>query len=150
MPQTIPHHDTIAHPAPHAARVRKAALFAALLAGPIAWFIQLNILYGMAGQTCFPRDEPRLATPAGFSWLTMALVAINLVALGFTLAGAAASWSYWRRTQEEAPGGRHKLLDAGEGRTRFLAIWGLWGGAWFIIAILFDTIAALLVPICGG
>jgi hypothetical protein len=149
MPQSIANQE-IQHPAPHASRVPEWLLFTALLAGPIAWFVQLNILYGMAGQTCFPRDEPRLVTPAGFGWLTTALIAINLVALALTVAGAIVSGRNWRRTQEEARGGHGALLDAGEGRTRFLSAWGLWGGSWFIIAILFDTIAAIMEPICGG
>lgn len=145
-----PQHGHVQHPAPHAHRVSSWALCAALLTGPVVWFFQLMILYGMAGQVCFPRDAPRLATPAGFGWLTSALLAINVVGLALTAAGTFVSWRSWRLTQEEARGGHDTLLDTGEGRTRFLSAWGLWGGSWFLIAILFDTIAVLWVPICGG
>ena len=42
------------------------------------------------------------------------------------------------------------LLEAGEGRTRFLAVCGLMSALGFAAAILFNTIAVLTVPPCVG
>jgi hypothetical protein len=42
---------------------------------------------------------------------------------------------------------RH-TLHTGEGRDRFLAMWGLLSSLWFFFAILFSTIASLTVTPC--
>ena len=39
-------------------------------------------------------------------------------------------------------------MDAGEGRTRFLAVWGLFTAMVFIVALLANTFSLFLVPIC--
>ncbi|HEX6440664.1 MAG TPA: hypothetical protein VF007_00650 [Stellaceae bacterium] len=58
----------VEHPAPFAGAVSKWLLFTALLAAPIAWFIQLFVDYGLTSQACFParaadRDRPRPLAP---------------------------------------------------------------------------------------
>ena len=39
-------------------------------------------------------------------------------------------------------------VDAGEGRNRFLALWGMMSSLWFFAAILFNIIASVTVPPC--
>ena len=39
-------------------------------------------------------------------------------------------------------------LQIGEGRARFLALWGIFSSLCFLIAILFNIIASVTVPIC--
>lgn len=138
----------VEHPAPHRTRVSDAALFSALLAAPLAWSAQLLVNYGLASHACFPSWSPKAAPIWG--WLYSSLLAINLAALAIAIAATVVSFVIWRRVSEEAAGGHAYLLDAGQGRTRFFAIWGVWSGIWFIVQILFGTIAAVGVPGCGS
>lgn len=55
----------------------------------------------------------------------------------------------WARTREEQQGDRHALLEAGEGRTRFMAMCGLLTSASFLIALIFTSLVLLLVQPCG-
>jgi hypothetical protein len=139
----------VEHPAPHRGRASDALLFSALTAPPLAWAAQLFIDYGLASHACFPGDAPRRARPedgALHGWL----LGINLVALVIAIAATATSFVIWRRTRGEAAGGHEHAVEAGQGRTRFFAVWGLWSGVWFILQILFQTIAAVGVPGCGS
>ena len=82
-------------------------------------------------------------------WLARPSVRMSLSA-GITLSLAAAllSWRSWKATREEHPGGADALLEAGEGRTRFLAACGMMNAIGFAAAILFTLIAVLTVPPC--
>jgi hypothetical protein len=92
----------------------------------------------------------RSALPPHWTWLPAGLIAINLVALAIAALGIFMSWRIWLRTDEEAEGGHSHLINAGEGRTRFLAVWGIWSGVWFFIMIGFNTVALFGVPTCAG
>ncbi|RTL88486.1 MAG: hypothetical protein EKK29_05110 [Hyphomicrobiales bacterium] len=138
----------VEHPAPHRTRIPDAALFSALLAPPLAWSAQLLLNYGLASHACFPSWSPK-ASPM-WGWLDASLLAINLAALVIAIAATVVSFVLWRRVSREAAGSHEDLLDAGQGRTRFFAIWGVWSGVWFIVQILFGTIAAVGVPGCGS
>jgi ABC-type spermidine/putrescine transport system permease subunit II len=148
MPDTVMNGYGIEHPAPQGGRVGFGSLFGGLLAPPIAWSLQLLVNFGLASYACFPREFPRLSSTPGWVWPT--LVAINLVALAVSVVATAISYRNLRRTGEEASGGHGRLLEAGEGRTRFLAVWGIWTGVWFTFAIVFNTIGVLWVQRCGS
>jgi hypothetical protein len=137
-------------PAPHSERVSAALLFGALLAPPLAWGVQLIVNYGLASHACFPGDMPRTSLAPGWEWVAPAIIALNLASLAIAAAASVVSLSIWRRTREEAAGGHASALDIGQGRTRFLAIWGMWSGVWFALQILFGTIAAFWTPACGS
>jgi hypothetical protein len=51
--------------------------------------------------------------------------------------------------KDEMEGDHFALIDVGEGRTRFMAMWGMLFSSGFLIAILFTTIASVMVPSCG-
>ncbi len=148
MPREIMNAYGVEHPAPHRERVSDVLLFGTLLAAPLAWSAQLLLNYGIASHACFPADAPRAAPIWG--WLHSGLLAINLASLVIAIAATVVSLIIWRRTSKEAAGGHHHLIDVGQGRTRFFAIWGVWSGVWFIVQILFGTIAAIGVPGCGS
>ena len=137
------------HPAPFAGAAPRWLLFSALLAAPIAWFIQLCIGYGLSGQACFPREN---LLPNGLA-ISPAVwpgsLALNLGALAVAAVALLAALWIWRRTRHEVPSG-YGLIEGAEGRTRFLAVWGFWIGVWFAIGILFNTIAMLELMSCGA
>ncbi|HVI29915.1 hypothetical protein [Hansschlegelia sp.] len=140
----------VEHPAPHAHHARIEWLAAALFTAPAAWFLQLCAVYALGSHACYPRAAPLQAALPGWEWTWGASLAINLATLVLAVAATAFSYWIWRQTRGESEGGHHHAVEAGEGRTRFLAVFGLWSGVWFALAILFDTIALMGVPLCGS
>lgn len=93
---------------------------------PVAWSMLELTAYGLASHACFPGYEPRM-TLSG-SWLQPLLLGVGVLALVVGLAGLTASWRSLRCTADEHRGATGELLEVGEGRTRFLAIWGVLAG----------------------
>jgi amino acid transporter len=141
-------HGMSHHPAPHRNRVALWESALGILGGPLAWFAQLCISYALFSTPCFPDAQriARLADPAG---IFAAGLVVYLLCLGIALAGASVSLRVYRRTRGEAGGASDALLDAGRGRTRFLALWGVLLGAGFAVAIIVTAIAMLEVPACA-
>lgn len=137
---------SIRHPAPHRRRVSLAALFFGLAAAPFAWNAQLLVGVALSAHACYPRDVP-LALPI-WSNLWWILLIIDAVGIVLAIAGGLVAFASWRRTFSEAPGSAHQLLDTGEGRTRFLAMFGLLTSVLFVLAILFGTAANFVIPLC--
>jgi len=149
MPKMIMTGYEVEHPAPFAGAVPQWLLFAALLAAPVAWFVQLCVGYGLTAQACFPREN-LLPTGLGISTAVWpGSLALNLGALVIALLALFAALWIWWRTRHGVPSG-YGLIEEAEGRIRFLAVWGFWLGVWFAIGILFDTIAIMALQACGG
>ncbi|WP_297296033.1 hypothetical protein [uncultured Methylovirgula sp.] len=139
---------TVPHPAPRRGTISTALLFLGLFAGPVVWGLQLVINFALASHACFPDGAP-LAAPAWHSAWGVILL-LNLFAAVVALAGAALSYQHWQATRMEHHGDASHAIEAGEGRTRFLALWGVMTGLGFLAAILFNTIALFMVPQCAG
>lgn len=118
-----------AHPAPHRERASWAALTYALVGAPAAWFVHLLVNYGLADRAC--------AAQAGLS-ARGAVMLVDLLALAVAAGAGVVAYGLFHRTRAEKEGSAHVLVEAGEGRTRFLAICGLLASALFLIAIVFD------------
>jgi len=137
----------IGHPAPHRNRVPNWLLFGAIGTGPTLWLAQLLIGFAFSSYLCFP-DLPRQQPLSVPGWMDIVLIASNIIAIVLTAASAFAGWRMLDRTSEEhehQPGG---MVDAGEGRTRFLAVWALVTSGLFLAAIVFNTLNLVLVPSC--
>jgi hypothetical protein len=137
---------SIKHAAPHRHRVSLTALFFGLAAAPTAWNAQLLFSVALSAHACYPRDVP-LTLPI-WSDLWWILLAIGVAGMALAIAGGLVSWRSWRLTFEEAPGSAHNLLDLGEGRTRFLAMFGILASFLFALGLLFATAAVFVVPLC--
>jgi hypothetical protein len=137
-----------AHPAPHRGRVGALALAFATMAAPLAWSVHLLMSYAIASHACFPGDMQRLAPPADSVWLWSLLVAIDLITIAIAFAAALVAYRIWRSTRHESPGPAGTLIEVGEGRTRFLSIWGMLISAGFLVAIVFDLIGVWVLPSC--
>lgn len=135
-------------PAPHRDRASRAVLYLCLLAGPLAWKIQLIADSALASYAC--RDDRAGGLRPGWDWAWDALLAVDLVALAISLGAAAVAYAALRRTEDEHTGGKPELIEAGEGRSRFLASWGVLSGIAFALALAFNVFGLLLVPLCGG
>ena len=120
-----------------------------LVAAPSAWLAQLVIDYGLASYACFPVDQPRPHVIEGFGWVWWMLVGLNVAGLLVSIAATVIAHGNLRESWREPHGGPPgSYLDAGDRRNSFLSVFGLWSGAWFLVAIVFDTIMVFWVPLC--
>jgi hypothetical protein len=135
-----------AHPAPHRANINFGLLAAALIATPAMWGIRLVVNYGIDSHYCFPGARRSDALP-GWAWPT--LLGIDLLAIVVALAAALISLRSWRQSREEFAASSGPLIEIGEGRTRFLALWGLMTSLGFLGALGFDLVTLWITPACG-
>ena len=133
----------VGHPSP--ARHRANPLFIALALGapPVAWLAQLLIAFAPASYFC--RFGVPAAPPA---WLGPLSVTANLLAVGVAVAAFVAALTIVRQTGPEHGDSAGGLIEIGEGRTRFLAIWAAFVAVVFAIAILANTLSLHLVALC--
>lgn len=125
-----------------------AAAFA-VMGGPLAWFLALNVGYALADWPCFA-DGHRLSTPgASHAWSGSAIALVTLIAV---LIALAAAWTAWRHLQGTGRGAadRGGLMNPEDGWARFLALWGVLLGCGFALASLMCGIGFFLLPRCAG
>jgi hypothetical protein len=124
--------------------------FFGLFGGALAWYLQLCTGYALASGPCF-HDGDRLRAPlATLQWTWTAMIAAMGAAVLIALWSLAVSWRAYRRTQDEAQGDSQHLLESGAGRTRFLALWGVFLGSAFAVASAMTAVAFITVPRCAG
>ena len=123
-------------PAPETRSPRFLWLLFGCSAAPLFWLGQMMLGFGVTAYVCYPGDHP--LGPSVGGGLVAPLVAFDLIALAGCAAGALVSWRVWTR---------HR---AGDGRNRFMALWGVMSSLCFFVAILFNILASLVVPICQG
>lgn len=132
-------------PVPEARSGSFVTLLLACAAAPIFWAGQVMASYAVSAYVCYPGETPRSGAP-GF--LLNLLIAFDAVALAAALLGGVISLSAWRKVRQQHPSATQSDLSAG--RTRLLALWGLMSSLWFFLAILFNVIASLWVPLCAN
>jgi len=136
------------HPSPQRHRVGPWSMWFAILGAPVAWSLQQLVNPPIFEHGCFPKDVP-LAEPI---WRNGSSVAFSVEAAAIVvcvLAGIVA-WRNWLRTRGEKEGSGHHLLEAGDGRARFMAMVGLICSGLFLLAVVFCTGLLVLVPPCNG
>jgi hypothetical protein len=137
------------HPAPHAARVGLVALFYGLFAAPIMWAGNFMVDYGLVSYACYPGRQPLSAAQPGLAfvfWLTLAFYVLTLAvcASGFVVA-----YRSWGATAQELEGHGHHLIEAGEGRTRYLSMIGMGFSLLFFVASVFGILIYAIEPLCA-
>lgn len=139
-----------AHPAPSRNAVPTGRLSFGLLAAPGAWFVRLLVGYGLTSAACYPGMVP-LAVPAdGLTWVHGALYLFDAIAILIGLAASYVSWQDWQRTRGETGTSEGEAVETGEGRSRFMALCGLFTSTGFVSLLVFDLFAVILVPLCEG
>jgi hypothetical protein len=141
---TIDHH---AHPAPHRDRVRLAGLIGALFLPPLAWSLHLVANYSVAVRSCYPDGAPQVSPSLDKLWLI--LIIVDVVSLVISATAAAMAYRNWTASARELAETDSPMVETGEGRTRFLAIWGLLIGIGFFVAVGFDLVGLWILPICS-
>lgn len=147
-----------AHPPLPRDRVGLVSLFFGIAGGPGAWSCHLIANFALDSHFCFAGTSPQYPALGGLDWLRPALVLIDIAALGIALAAALVSYRNWQIARQELnitghdsrfTGHAHALLETGEGRTRFMALWGIMTAAGFFVVILFDVAGLVMLPLCG-
>jgi hypothetical protein len=136
------------HPAPKRDAVRPHESFFALFGGPIAWFVQLNAGFALASQPCFIEGTRALNLPGG--WTRSAMLILIAAACVIALVAMLVSWRAYKRTENETAGDRRHVMDVGAGRTRFLALWGVYLSAGTALVTISTAIAFMVLPPCAG
>lgn len=110
-----------------------AALWYGLLAGAVAWKLQLVVNYAVVPYACWNRVE-FLNHAASFATLALAL------------SGCWVAWRTWRRM------GTSDDLEMGGvvGRSRFMAVGGLALSGMFALLILGQWLPNLMLSACDG
>jgi hypothetical protein len=141
--------ERVEHPAPLRGRASLTWLWIGVVGAPVFWFAQEWLNYGFSSYTCYPGDTPLEVVPAGWNWFRTGVYVFDAAAILAALIAGYVSWRCWIATRAEMPGGAEAALELGEGRTRFLALWGMMYSVAFLAAIIFETIASIMVPLCG-
>jgi hypothetical protein len=135
------------HPSPHRSRVPLVLVWLGFVTGPVVWALAMTLTYGFSSYACYPATD-RLRTPVSeLSWVPTFATTVYVIAIVLTVVAGAVAWHTWRITRGEAAG---HPLEIGEGRSRFLGLWGLMTSAVFAGLLAFDVINTLLVPPCAS
>lgn len=137
------------HPAPSRDKVGNSALLFAFLGGPLAWFVYHGVGYALFSTPCFPSAERNSLLPESASWVWVPAIAAFLVCVAVAFLSGVVGLRLLRRTRDERAGSSGGLEEAGTGRTRFIAYWGVLLGFGFGILLLCYTAALLVVPPCS-
>jgi hypothetical protein len=120
------------HSDPVVARLTAALWFGAL-GGPVAWFMQLCIVYGLAQLACYGVASPVTLHVASALCLLVALAATFTSYREHRLARG--------RWPTDRTGGLHS-------RVEFMSAFGILSGALFALVIVANWIAVILLKVC--
>ncbi|MGZ5029774.1 MAG: hypothetical protein ACXWAT_04675 [Methylobacter sp.] len=125
----------------HRSRMSAVLLWLGLFGAPVAWTAQLLLSEPSVAYACYPYRTP-LPAPI-WNGLPVMLTTISVVCLAVALLSGVAAWKSWRQFTK----GHFAMAD--EDRNRFLAKLGTASSFIFIVAIIFNICAVILVPPCG-
>lgn len=140
--------DTSLHPSPYRDRANPWMLTFAVAAPALFWIVQGLAGYWTSSAACYAGDHP--APQPWVGALETVFPVLDAVSLLGALVAGGVCYMFWRRVRHEKKGGHEHTQEIGEGRTRFMAIWGLLSAICFGTAILFNIIATVAVPSCAG
>jgi hypothetical protein len=123
-------------------RIGRMRLWLGLFGAPAAWVAQLLLSEPFAAYACYPYQRP-LPAPI-FAGLPAILAAISLACFAVALLSGFAAWTSWRQFEKD------RVSRAGEDRNRFLAKLSLLSSFIFMVAVIFNICAVLLVPPCSS
>jgi hypothetical protein len=110
---------------------RDFALWTSMLLGPIAWFLNFQIIYGFAAVAC-KTGKLRMFISCG-------------VTLAIVLAGVILSIRLVMLSRKREP---DELTDQLQNRAHFMAVVGLLANLLFMLVIIAQTIASMMIDPC--
>ncbi len=136
--------DESPHPAPHRGRVDTLEGLFAVWASPLAWMIQVSAIYAFSTAPCFDFGARLFTHPGVQPWPLIIACAMLL----FGIAALLLSLVLLRRTRNETGGGKHHLFDTGQGRTRFMALWGVAFSSVFVTLMVVNIVLLIGMRVC--
>ena len=121
-------------------------LLAGLAIPAAAWALEMLVGYGISSNACPLTRAPD--PQAGFSGEATLLIVLQLVCVIATVASGLMSWRQWRQVRGEKTDSEHSHVTLGEGRTRFMALAGMLTAGVFAVAILFNLLEPIVIPLC--
>jgi hypothetical protein len=118
-----------------------------LFGAPIAWIIQFSLSEPLSAQACYPHLAP-LSAPI-WAGLPVMLAIISILCTTAALFSGLVAWLSWRRSATHQAGMGEKAGASGS-RNRFLLTLGMMSSFIFIVAIIFNLCAVLLVSPCSS
>ena len=134
------------HPSPQRGAVSLGPLWFGIWGAPVAWLSLELVSYVLTTAICNADSHTTTQAHADMVWHY--LLPVSLVAGIFALVAAGVAVDNWRKTRHEMSGSAHYLLEVGEGRTRFLAMFGVLTSGGFLIAFIFSAAMLFLIPLC--
>jgi hypothetical protein len=110
-----------------------------LFGAPVAWIAQVFLSEPLAAYACYPYQTP-LSAPI-WERLPAILITIGIACLAVALLAGFVAWTSWRQFD---------VKSVGEDRSRFLVKLSAMSSFIFIVAIIFNICAVLLVPPCSS
>jgi hypothetical protein len=138
------------HPASKRHAMRLHESFFALFGGPLAWFAQLNVGFALASQPCFFNGERSAVPHLQTDWTWPSMIGLMIIACVIALLSTLISWRAYVSTDDEAADDHRRAIEAGNRRTRFLALWGIFLGAGSALATASTAVAFFVLPRCAG
>jgi hypothetical protein len=111
--------------------VSDAALWTAVLLGPVVYLVNLQVSYVMVDWAC----------ASGTTW---ALHIAHAAAVAVAVVATLLSWSFWRRAGGDWP----NSAGGSAARTRLLGAVGTLGGALFALSILAQWMTVMVLGAC--
>jgi hypothetical protein len=137
------------HPSPHRGRISLTALFYGMFTPPIAWAGNLMVTYALATHACYPGHDPLMQVIPGFDFVWPLILVLYLATLVLCVSSFVVSLRNWKASGTESDGHVHDLLDAGEGRTRYLSVIGMAYSVLFFAVTVTGVIILAIVPLCA-
>ena len=142
--QTVSTEHRFLHSAP------RVKTLLALFGAPMAWVTQMALTQPIAAYACYPHQFP---LPASL-WpeLPAILGTIGFICLAGALFSGYIALGSWRSLgcSSEDTLNKQSAIQKDEGQARFLAMLGMMSSFVFIVAILFNTFAVLLIRSCSA
>ena len=142
---TMPGRSAV-RPTPRRGRVSLTLVLVGASAAPLLWLAQMLLSYGISADVCegLPWTTAVFTRPA----LKVTLLAFDAIAGCGAIGGGLLSYRSWRRAGGAGSGGPRDAVDPGKDGMRFLAQWGMLSSLWFLSAIVFNTIASIMIAPC--
>ncbi|MGD0958411.1 MAG: hypothetical protein ABSB19_01250 [Methylomonas sp.] len=123
-------------------------IWVGIFGAPVAWINQMLLSMPIAAHDCYPFQAP-LTSPIRQD-LPAILMTIGITCLAIALISGVSAWSTWRQYQHRQTDKGISLINRSEHRTRFLIKTSLMSSFIFIVAIVFNICAIMLVSPCSS
>jgi hypothetical protein len=135
-----------AEQAPRRGRVSVTLVVVAASTAPVLWLAQMLLSYGISADVC---GDLQWAT-AVFTRTALrnTLFAFDAFAGCGAIGGGLLSYRSWKLAGDAGAASPPAGAGPEEDGTRFLARWGMLTSLWFFSAIVFNTIASIMIAPC--